>query len=79
MPLITDSKAKTSKVKPRIILNVASMVVITELSKIQDADVPPPPSISEIQAIGSHQCAIPPEELTEEMLLEEQVGGPSNA
>ena len=79
MPLITDSKAKTSKVKPRIIPNVASAVVITELSEEQDADVPPPLSISEIQTIGSHQCAIPPEEVTEEMLLDDQAGGPSNA
>ena len=58
---------------------MASAVVITELSEDQDADVPPPLSISEIQAIGSHQRAIPPEELTEELLLDEQAGGPSNA
>ena len=58
---------------------MASAVVITELSEDPEADVPPPLSISEIQAIGSHQCAIPPEELTEEMLLDEQAGGPSNA
>ena len=42
VPLIFDSKAKTSKVKPRVIPNMASAVVITELSDDHDAEVPPP-------------------------------------
>ena len=79
VPLISDSKAKTSKVKPRVIPNMASAVVITELSDDHDAEVPPPLSIHEIQQIGSTRCAIPPEELTEEVLLADQEGGPSNA
>ena len=78
VPLISDSKAKTSKVKPRVIPNMASAVVITELSDDHDAEVPPPLSIHEIQQIGATRCAIPPEELTEEVLLADQEGGPSN-
>ena len=39
VPLITDSKAKTSKVKPRVIPNMAFAVVITDLSEEQAATV----------------------------------------
>lgn len=77
--LITDSRPKTSKVRPRVTPNVASTVVITEISDEQAIEVPPPMSIPEIQQIGSHQCAIPPEELSEEVLLADLEDGPSNA
>ena len=58
---------------------MASAVVITELSEEQSAEVPPPMSITEIQLIGSTRCAIPPEELSKDVLLVDQEGGPSNA
>ena len=77
--LTTDSKAKVSKVKPRVIPNATSIVDITEHSDEQATEVPPPMSVSEIPQIGSHQCAIPLEELLEEVLLADQEGGPSHA
>lgn len=78
VPLITDSKSKTSKVKPRVVPNVASSVVITELSEEQtEVPVPPPMTIPEIQQIGVQKCAIPPEELSAEELLADKEEGPS--
>ena len=57
--------------------NVASTVTMTELSDDQAGDAPPTLSVPEIQHIGVNQCAIPPEELSEDVLLAGSEDGPS--
>ena len=79
VPLITDSKTKTSKVKPRVIPNAVFAVVITDISEEQTEEDIPPLTVEQIQHIGVQKCVVSPEEITEEMLLDERVGGPSNA
>lgn len=80
VPPLTDSKMRSSKVKPRVIPNVASSVSNSEVSLAQRADgVPPPMPIPMIQQVGVQKCAIPPEELTAEALLADSEEGPSSS
>ena len=78
MHSITDSKQKASKVKPRVI---PSAVVITELTEdqIEVEELPPPMTVAQIQEIAVQKCAVPPEEVTEEMLLVDKGAGPSSS
>ena len=64
---VSDGKAKTSKVKPRV---TPSALTIRE---VEDAEqIPPPTPIRLIQQIGTVLCAIPSEELTDEALMASQ-------
>ena len=74
---ITDSKQKASKVKPRV---TPSAVVITELTEdqIEVEELPPPMTVAQIQEIAVQKCVVPPEEVTEEMLLADKGAGPSS-
>lgn len=70
----TDSRTHKSKVKPRV---VPSALKINEAQgETADSDeIPPPTTISVMQAVGVQLCAVPEEELTEEALnmeIEEQ-------
>mgnify|MGYP006969630026 CR=1 FL=1 len=80
VPAITDTKPRTSKVKPRIIPPAKFVVVIT---KIEDSsEVPPPTPIATIQLVGTVKCAILVAELSEDALNEVQENtspDPSNA
>ena len=80
VPPITDSRTKTSKVKPRVIPNDVSAVVITEITEDQpeDGEIPPPMTIEKIHNITIQQCAIPPEEVTEDLLMADKGVGSSS-
>ena len=80
VPPLTDSRTKISKVKPRVIPNAVSAVVISEISDDQPAhgELPPPMTIEQIQHIAVHQCAVPPEEITEDLLMADMGAGSSS-
>ena len=65
VPALTDNRAYTSKVKPRLAPSFGS------LSSAPSADdgIPPPIPVSTLQQIGINRCAIPEAELTNEALL----------
>ena len=64
---VSDSKAKTSKVKPRV---TPSALTIREVYDVEH--IPPPTPIRMIQQIGTVLCVIPTEELTDEALMASQ-------
>ena len=64
---VSDSKAKTSKVKPRV---VPSALTIREVDDVEQ--IPPPTPVRVIQQISAVLCAIPTEELTDEALMASQ-------
>ena len=80
VPAITDSRTKTSKVKPRVIPNDVSAVVITDITDDQpeDGEIPPPMTIEQIQNIAMHQCVVPPVEVTEDLLMVDKGVGSSS-
>lgn len=60
IPSMTDTKAKTYKVKPRVIPNANSVVVLSKITDDSTAEpVPPPTPIAVMQMIGTQNCAIP--------------------
>lgn len=79
-----DNKAKHSKVKPRIVPSASKAVVINENTcgnsegpaSLEDS-VPPPTPITVLWQIGIQKCAIPPEEVSEDVLLANAEDGPS--
>ena len=75
VPAITDSKPRSSKVKPRINPSAKSSVVITELDDTTEA--PPPTPIATIHLVGTVKCAIPAAELSEDALNEVLEDNPS--
>ena len=80
VPPLTDSRTKISKVKPRVIPNAVSAVVISEITDDQpeDGELPPPMTIEQIQHIAVQQCAVPPEEVTEDLLMADTGAGSSS-
>ena len=81
VPAITDNSTKTSKVKPRIIPNVVSAVVISEITEdqIEEGERPPLMTVDQIQNIAVQKCVGPLEEVTEEVLMEDKGAGPSSS
>jgi hypothetical protein len=71
----TDSRPAKSKVKPRVIPSAATAtedaITMDSTSEDQCVVAPPPTPIPAMQAIGTHMCAIPAEELTISALSEE--------
>ena len=80
VPPLTDSRTKISKVKPRVIPNAVSAVVISEITDEQpeDGELPPPMTIEQIQHIAIQQCVVPPEEVTEDLLMADTGAGSSS-
>ena len=81
VPALTDSRTKTSKVKPRVIPNVVSAVVITEITEdqIEEGEIPPAMTVDQIQNIAVQKCVVPLEEVTEEVLMADKGAGPSSS
>lgn len=67
VPSLSETRTTVSKVKPRLIPSVA------QSSSSGGTEIPPPTPIPTMQDIGVHRCAIPPQELSEAMLLSEDV------
>ena len=77
VPPLSDTKLKTSKVKPRVIPSTTSASIASALSEAPE--IPPPTAIPVIQHIGTVMCGIPAEELTDEHLQACYDDGPSSA
>ncbi|KAE8778371.1 hypothetical protein D1007_48714 [Hordeum vulgare] len=74
VPPMADGHIRKSKVKPRVMPHIP----ILEDTSALEMDVPPPTTITTMQAIGTHLCAIPEEELTASILLKEASGAATN-
>ena len=68
VPAITDSKPRSSKVKPRI--NPSALQTRARSDEDDSSVVPPPTPIATLQLVGTVKCAIPAAELSEEVLNE---------
>ena len=79
IPSVSDSKAKPSKVKPRIVPSAAAQAGQAVPDSLNEDNIPPPTPVQVLQHIGIIKCAIPPEEVTSEALMAEAEDGPSNA
>lgn len=77
VPPLSDTKLKTSKVKPRVIPSATSANIDSALSEAPE--IPPPTAIPVIQHIGTVMCGIPAEELTDEHLQASSDDGPPSA
>lgn len=67
---VNDNMQTKSRVKPQVMpcIKIAS----TAADPVSDVAAPPPPtSIEEIQSLGA-RCGVPPEEITEDKLLDGQ-------
>ena len=74
-----ESRIPKSKVKPRIIPSAVSNVNSSvDHMHVESEDIPHPTTIATMQNIGTQLCAIPAEELTEDMLTAGE-GGASSA
>ena len=70
----TDTRSNKSKVKPHIVPSAAvglNFIMEGQQSEDQEETVPPPTTISTMQAIGTQLCAIPADELTVAELVKE--------
>ena len=68
VPAITDSKPRSSKVKPRI--NLSALQSTARSEEDDSSVVPPPTPIAMLQLVGTVKCVIPAAELSEEVLNE---------
>ena len=76
---VSDSRARASRVKPRCIPSAAAPSSHGVPDSSKNDMIPPPTPVLVLQQIGISKCAIPPEEITAEVLLAEPEEGPSNA
>ena len=76
---VSDSRARASRVKPRCIPSAAAPSSHGVPDSSKNDMIPPPTPVPVLQQIGISKCAIPPEEITAEVLLAEPEEGPSNA
>ncbi|KAE8791267.1 hypothetical protein D1007_34261 [Hordeum vulgare] len=67
IPSMAEGKITKSKVKPRMIPNIA----LQEVDRAPTLEVPPPTAINTMQAIATQLCVIPEEELADSELLRE--------
>lgn len=70
----TDSRTGQSKVKPRVMPTTQGPSSLSDDQDAQAADIPPPTTISTMQAIGIQLCTIPDEELSVAALTQETEG-----
>lgn len=79
--LNNESCSNKSTMKPRVLPSVLPRATVVEDTEVnmQDAELPPPTSIPTLQNIGTHLCAIPAEELTEEILSKSDGGSASSS
>lgn len=70
-----EARPCKTKVKAHVIPSAASNPSTGDpIMQVQNDDIPPPTTIATMQAIGTHLCAIPEEELTSATLTEDRAG-----
>ena len=79
--LLTESRTTKSKVKPHLLPSALPSAKEMEENTVNTADetVPPPTPVSTMQNIGTHLCAIPADELTDEILSDNNGGSTSES
>ena len=79
--LLTESRTTKSKVKPRLLPSALPGTKEMEENTVNTTDetVPPPTPVSTMQNIGTQLCAIPAEELSDEILSDRNGGSTSES
>ncbi|KAI4991529.1 hypothetical protein ZWY2020_039915 [Hordeum vulgare] len=72
--LLSDARGHKSLIKPRtsIVISDLAPSTIEETASSSSAPPPPPMIIKHVQQVGTGLCGIPPEELTDEILLDKE-------